>query len=129
MWLCFALAVADIFLIFFMCPESNFRRPEWDLTSPSGLDTAEAEKKNGANDIFFENVPPEAGYTVRQPSLADMIVPIRVDRDLNFFQAMVAPLRGLTRPAVIWVVLLYGCALSPQIIFMSVSPSRCLSAI
>ncbi|RAQ65988.1 MFS transporter [Aspergillus flavus] len=118
MWLCFALAVADIFLIFFMCPESNFRRPEWDLTSPSGLDTAEAEKKNGANDIFFENVPPEAGYTVRQPSLADMIVPIRVDRDLNFFQAMVAPLRGLTRPAVIWVVLLYGCALSPQIIFI-----------
>ncbi|KAF7128501.1 hypothetical protein CNMCM5793_003289 [Aspergillus hiratsukae] len=114
LWLCFALAVADIGLMLFLCPESNFRRPEWDVTAIG----PEATETKAAQEVFFEHAPPEEVYTVHKPSLADIIMPVRLDRELKFFWAMVAPLRLLTRPAVIWVILLYGCALSPQIILI-----------
>jgi hypothetical protein len=118
MWLCFALAVADFGLMLFLCPESNFRRPEWDVTAIR----PEATETKATQEVFFEHAPPEEVYTVHRPSFADIIVPVRLDRELKFFWALVAPLRLLTRPAVIWVILLYGCALSPQIILMSVDP-------
>ncbi|OJJ65701.1 hypothetical protein ASPBRDRAFT_139532 [Aspergillus brasiliensis CBS 101740] len=113
MWVCFALAVADIGLMLFLCPESNFRRPEWDMPAiePEATETKAARE-------MVEHAAPEDVYTVHRPSLVDIIVPVRLDRELNLFWAMVAPLRLLTRPAVIWVILLYGCALSPQIILI-----------
>ncbi|GFG17848.1 hypothetical protein IFM5058_08693 [Aspergillus udagawae] len=114
LWLCFALAVADIGLMLFLCPESNFRRPEWDVTAIE----PDATEAKATQETFFEHAPQEEVYTVHRPSLADIIVPVRLDRELKFFWAMVAPLRLLTRPAVIWVILLYGCALSPQIILI-----------
>ncbi|KAL3428645.1 major facilitator superfamily domain-containing protein [Aspergillus tetrazonus] len=114
MWLCFALAVADFGLMLFLCPESNFRRPEWDVTAIR----PEATETKATQEVFFEHAPPEEVYTVHRPSFADIIVPVRLDRELKFFWALVAPLRLLTRPAVIWVILLYGCALSPQIILI-----------
>ncbi|KAF7174303.1 hypothetical protein CNMCM5623_006862 [Aspergillus felis] len=114
LWLCFALAVADIGLMLFLGPESNFRRPEWDATAIE----PEATETKAAQEMFLEHAPPEEVYTVHKPSLADIIVPVRLDRELKFFWALVAPLRLLTQPAVIWVILLYGCALSPQIILI-----------
>ncbi|EAU38173.1 predicted protein [Aspergillus terreus NIH2624] len=125
MWLCCALAVADVGLIFFLCPESNFRRPEWDVTAPIRLPATPdgTEETAGLVEMFMEDPPPAGEYFVHQPALIDIIVPICIDHELNFFSAMVAPLRLLIRPAVIWVILLYGCALSPQIILMSVSHS------
>ncbi|GFF23905.1 uncharacterized MFS-type transporter C1271.10c [Aspergillus udagawae] len=114
LWLCFALAVADIGLMLFLCPESNFRRPEWDVAAIE----PDATEAKATQETFFEHEPQEEVYTVHRPSLAHIIVPVRLDRELKFFWAMVAPLRLLTRPAVIWVILLYGCALSPQIILI-----------
>ncbi|GFF57529.1 uncharacterized MFS-type transporter C1271.10c [Aspergillus udagawae] len=114
LWLCFALAVADIGLMLFLCPESNFRRPEWDVTAIE----PDATEAKATQETFFEHEPQQEVYTVHRPSLADIILPVRLDRELKFFWAMVAPLRLLTRPAVIWVILLYGCALSPQIILI-----------
>lgn len=61
-------------------------------------------------------------YTVHRLSLVDIMVPVRLDRELNLFWAVEAPLCLLIRPAVIWVILLYGCALSPQIILMYIVP-------
>ncbi|GIJ92141.1 hypothetical protein Asppvi_011117 [Aspergillus pseudoviridinutans] len=114
LWLCFALAVANIALMLFLCPESNFQRPEWDVTAIG----PEATETKAAQEMFLEDAPQEEVYTVHRPSLADIIMPVRLDRELKFFRAMAAPLRLLTRPAVIWVILLYGCALSPQIILI-----------
>ncbi|KAH2658082.1 hypothetical protein KXV32_001807 [Aspergillus fumigatus] len=113
MWLCFALAVADIGLMLFLFPESNFRRPEWDVPAIQ-LEVTETK----AAQEMVEHASPEVVYTVHRPPFVDIIVPVRLDRELNLFRAIVMPLRLLTRPAVIWVILLYGCALSPQIILI-----------
>ncbi|KAH2061412.1 hypothetical protein KXW21_001184 [Aspergillus fumigatus] len=119
MWLCFALAVADIGLMLFLFPESNFRRPEWDVPAIQ-LEVTETK----AAQEMVEHASPEVVYTVHRPPFVDIIVPVRLDRELNLFRAIVMPLRLLTRPAVIWVILLYGCALSPQIILMYIPLPR-----
>lgn len=119
MWLCFALAVADIGLMLFLFPESNFRRPEWDVPAIQ-LEVTETK----AAQEMVEHASPEVVYTVHRPPFVDIIVPVRLDRELNLFRAIVMPLRLLTRPAVIWVILLYGCALSPQIILMYIPTPR-----
>lgn len=119
MWLCFALAVADIGLMLFLFPESNFRRPEWDVPAIH-LEVTETK----AAQEMVEHASPEVVYTVHRPPFVDIIVPVRLDRELNLFRAIVMPLRLLTRPAVIWVIFLYGCALSPQIILMYIPLPR-----
>jgi hypothetical protein len=82
----------------------------------------EATETKAAQEMFFELAPSEEVYTVHRPSFADIIVPVSLERELDFFWSMVAPLRLLTQPAVLWLILLYGCALSPQIILMYVAP-------
>ncbi|PYH76825.1 hypothetical protein BO82DRAFT_268924, partial [Aspergillus uvarum CBS 121591] len=77
------------------------------------------KKTDGVEEISIENAPPEAAgsntYTAHCPSPQEILAPIRVDRELNLFRATVTPLRLIVRPAVVWVIFLYGCALSPQI--------------
>ncbi|GIC87809.1 putative MFS transporter [Aspergillus udagawae] len=80
LWLCFALAVADIGLMLFLCPESNFRRPEWDVAAIE----PDATEAKATQETFFEHEPQQEVYTVHRPSLADIILPVRLDRELNF---------------------------------------------
>lgn len=62
MWLCFALAVADIGLMLFLFPESNFRRPEWDVPAIQ-LEVTETK----AAQEMVEHASPEVVYTVHRP--------------------------------------------------------------
>ncbi|KAH2302742.1 hypothetical protein LV164_008655 [Aspergillus fumigatus] len=57
MWLCFALAVADIGLMLFLFPESNFRRPEWDVPAIQ-LEVTETK----AAQEMVEHASPEVGH-------------------------------------------------------------------
>lgn len=124
MWLCFALAAADILLIAFLFPESNFSRStESDISVGGRGQMVNLDDTKVVEEVHLENSPPDYptdGFSVHRPSLGQILAPVHYDAELSFFKAIVAPLRLLKEPAAIWVILTYGCALSPQIILTCV---------
>ncbi|PYI14942.1 putative MFS transporter [Aspergillus violaceofuscus CBS 115571] len=101
LWLCFALAVANIALICCVCPESNLQRPIQDTP----------ERQTASRRCSSSMHPQRPKGAMRTPCTApprEILAPIRVDRELNLFRATVMPLRLIVRPAVVWGILLYG---------------------
>ncbi|KAJ5813309.1 Major facilitator superfamily domain general substrate transporter [Penicillium pulvis] len=119
-WLCVGLAVANLALLVFFCPESNFRRPEFEndreLELVSARDEEAAEKSDSS---FVENVSASSPrYTITLLPFKKRLSLIRYDTSIHFLKALIEPLRLLRHPSVLWAIYAYGCSLSPQIILI-----------
>ncbi|KAJ5246777.1 Major facilitator superfamily domain general substrate transporter [Penicillium chermesinum] len=119
-WLCVGLAAANLVLLFFFCPESNFRRPNYEPDTQMEVHAIDDEKLAGeSSSSFVENVSGSSlGYTVHLLPLKERLYLVRYDASISFWRTFVEPLRLLRYPSVLWTIYTYGCALSPQIILI-----------
>jgi hypothetical protein len=123
-WLCVGLAAANLVLLYFFCPESNFRRPDGELDTQMELQhaTDDEELAGKTSSSFVENVSEGSlGYTIHLLPLKERLHLVRYDTSISFLRTLVEPLRLLRHPSVLWTIYAYGCSLSPQIIMMYVS--------
>lgn len=119
-WLCVGVAAANLALLFFFYPESNFRRPEFQgdnqISMEAGKDVEAIEKSDYD---FVETVPrADMEYTIHILPFTERLSLIRYDTSISFLKALVNPLALLRHPSVLWAIYAYGCSLSPQIIMM-----------
>lgn len=125
-WLCCGAAVSNIVLIFFLFPESNFDRPELDLTVDqlTALQHQQASKEADqvTSEERLEDVPgassTPAEYTISTPSMLEIIQPVSYNAKVNLLKAFIEPLGLLVHPSVLWGILSYAVTLSPQVILM-----------
>ncbi|KAL3482686.1 major facilitator superfamily domain-containing protein [Aspergillus germanicus] len=118
-WLCFALAMFNLVLLIFLAPESNFKRLE-PSSPPQQLQTYPYHKEGDTT--FVEDAAGmttgEGDFSIRTPTLREILQPFHYDRDVNFFTASISPLKLLVYPSLLWGILVYGICLSPQIIMI-----------
>ncbi|KAJ5133073.1 Major facilitator superfamily domain general substrate transporter [Penicillium atrosanguineum] len=120
-WLCVGLAAANLVLLFFFCPESNFRRPDCELDTQMELQHAidDEELAGKLSSSFVENVSGgNLGYTIHLLPLKERLNLVRYDTSISLLRTFVEPLRLLRHPSVLWTIYAYGCSLSPQIIMI-----------
>ncbi|KAJ5726791.1 hypothetical protein N7493_005818 [Penicillium malachiteum] len=108
MWLCCGVGGLNFFLIFFLYPESNFTRPELELTTDE-LEMMRNRESFKAN----ENIPQEelcedvkaapstkSDYTTHKPSFREIIPLVSYNTDVNFLKVMFEPLKLLIHPSI-----------------------------
>ncbi|KAJ5605339.1 hypothetical protein N7510_010493 [Penicillium lagena] len=124
LWLCCGLAIFNLILIFFLFPESNFSRPELDLTT-NQLETLQNRtrfKEGKPEEEFCEDTKSVRSasddYTIYTPSAREILPPVSYDRDVNLLKAMIDPLKLLVHPSVLWGIFTYTITLSPQVILI-----------
>lgn len=121
-WLCVGLAAANLALIFFFCPESNFRRPDFEHDSQIEIkpirDEETTEKSNASVVENASTDTPE--YAIHLLPFKERLSLIRYNPSISFLKTLVDPLLLLRHPSVLWAIYAYGCSLSPQIIMMYV---------
>lgn len=113
-------------MMFFLFPESNFERPELDLTLDQ-LTTlhdrqVSKEAEQGISQEQLENAKtapsrPEE-YTISKPSIWEIMQPVSYNAKVNFLKSFVEPLKLLIHPSVLWGIFSYAVTLSPQVILM-----------
>ncbi|KAL3439839.1 major facilitator superfamily domain-containing protein [Aspergillus insuetus] len=117
-WLGFALGMFNALLMVFLFPESNFERPEPD-SPPQQLQNYQENKEDA---VFVENAAetaPEGDlYSVRTPSLREILQPIRYNKEASFFKELISPLKLLVYPSLVWAIFVYAICLSPQVIMI-----------
>lgn len=121
-WVCAALAGANLVAIYLFYPESNFIRPEppsraIEPSSPDGKDSL-AEK---ATDVRTETISPHHVRVVTKPWLSIWTSLITVNHDAAFFEICLRPLQLLLKPSVLLAVFVYGTSLAAQVILMQVT--------
>ena len=128
-WLCFAVAMTNFVLMFFLYPESTFHRPEfYEKNNESDSDTfiregcdafenAFEDKSGKAEDHVVTDVVHE-GYTIYTPSFKDRLTLFRYNREDSLFRLIINPLKLLRHGSVLWAIYTCGCALAPQVILM-----------
>ncbi|QKX63960.1 uncharacterized protein TRUGW13939_11132 [Talaromyces rugulosus] len=95
-WLCVGLAAANLALLFFFYPESNFRRPELQHNNQINMGV-EAIDKSGFD--FVETVPrADMEYTIHILPFIERLSLIRYDTSISFLKALVNPLTLLRHP-------------------------------
>jgi MFS family permease len=122
-WLCFGMAILDLVLMFFFYPESNFDRPQESFDQSQMLQEfhRSAKIENTQTEEFVEDSSSTpTAYTIRTPSMSEILWPVSYNSYLNFFLAMFEPLKLLAHPSVVWAIFTYGICLSPQVILMYV---------
>jgi hypothetical protein len=119
-WLCVGLAAANLALLFFFYPESNFRRPEFQHDNQVSMETATDGEAIEKSDFDFVETVPRADmeYSIHTLPFIERLSLIRYDTSISFLKELVYPLTLLRHPSVLWVIYAYGCSLSPQIIMM-----------
>lgn len=119
-WLCVSLAATNLAFLFFIYPESNFSRPDFEHHSRIEMEPVgdeEATKKS--NSSFVENVSTDnLGYKIHVLPFKERLSLIRYDTSISYLKTLVDPIRLLRHPSVLWAIYAYGCSLSPQIIMM-----------
>ncbi|KAL2844129.1 major facilitator superfamily domain-containing protein [Aspergillus pseudoustus] len=118
-WFCFALAMFNLVLLIFLAPESNFERPE--PSTPTQQLQAYPDRKED-DTVFVENAASmatgERDFSIRTPALWEILQPIHYDKEVNFFTALISPLKLLVYPSLLWGIFVYAICLSPQIIMI-----------
>lgn len=126
MWLSAAMAGANLALIFFFYPESNFRRPDGPHAPAARPRSASLEAKPAA--VNQETV--DGGETGLPRTGADAVLVVdkkltsiwtsfvTVDHSVSFFRVCLRPLILLLCPDVLFATLLYGVALASQLILV-----------
>ncbi|KAJ5715367.1 uncharacterized protein N7483_012548 [Penicillium malachiteum] len=107
MCLCCGAGGLNFFLIFSLYPESNFTRPELDLTTDQ-LEMMRNRESFKAN----ENIPKEElcedvkavpleqhDYTIHNPSFREILPLVSYNTDVNFLKVMFEPLKLLIHPS------------------------------
>ncbi|KAJ5683399.1 hypothetical protein N7462_006564 [Penicillium macrosclerotiorum] len=127
MWLCCGVAVFSFLLMFSLFPESNFTRPELDLTIDQletlhnreayKEDEAQMPKEELCEEVNQVSSTPD-GYNIYTPPLREILSPIAYNAEVNFLNAMIDPLRLLAHPSVCWGIFTYAITLSPQLILI-----------
>ncbi|KGO56982.1 Major facilitator superfamily domain, general substrate transporter [Penicillium expansum] len=118
-WLCVGLAAVNLVLLFIFCPESNFRRPDFEDDGQIGMKpVGDEEATEKSNTSFVESASTNVEYTVHLLPFKERLSLIRYNDSINFLKALVDPLRLLRHPSVLWAIYAYGCSLSPQIIMI-----------
>ena len=122
MWVCAALAGANLVAIYLLYPESNFVRSGAPLHTirldslPRG--DPEAEK---ATTVRTETINRQYIKTVPKPWLSIWTSIITVNDDAGFFQIFLRPFKTLLSPSILFAVFVYGTSLAAQIILMYVT--------
>lgn len=128
-WVCAALAGANLFAIFFLYPESNFHRPEThqEFSRPevpvgrSQGNDVESEKSQAGIEDNIRRVDTLSRHrvdVVKKPWMSIWTTFITVDEKISLMSAFTGPLVMLAKPAVLLATFLYGIALASQVIIM-----------
>lgn len=117
-WLCFALAMFNVHLMVFLFPESNFERPGPHSPAQELQNYPEYKEDTVFVESTAESVLEEDTYSIRKPSFREILQLIRWNKEVNFFKALMSPLKLLGYPSLLWAILVYAICLSPQIIMM-----------
>lgn len=112
--------------MFFLFSESNFDRPELDMTVDqlTALQNQQASKEADqvASEELFEDVPAATStpgdYIISTPSALEIIKPVSYNPNVNFLMSFIEPLNLLVHPSMLWGILSYAITLSPQVILM-----------
>lgn len=123
-WLCTAISLLCLILMFFFYPESTFERPGQRATDDS---LAKATPQKGEDEEFSrcsfqENIRPLEVEEPLQPVKVDWLhiwwsVPL-YHPSVSLLKAFVRPLALVALPTVVWASLVYGTTLAAQIIMM-----------
>lgn len=126
-WLCCGAAGFNFILIFFLYPESNFTRPDLDVTADDQMELLRnrqtyEEYEEGPYESLSEEVQlapsTNNGYTIHKPSCREILFPFSYNADVKWFTIINKPLTLLLHPSVWWGTFVCAITLSPQLILM-----------
>lgn len=122
MWVCVALAGANLVAIYLLYPESNFIRTETNSR-------AAEHDSNHSNDPEAEKVITARMETINQhhvkivpkPWLSIWTSVITINHDAGLFETFFRPFKTLLSPTILFAVFVYGTSLAAQVILMYVT--------
>jgi hypothetical protein len=115
-WVCAALAGANLVAIYLLYPESNFIRPDSTIESDSQHgENSQAEK---TTIVRTDIISRHQVKVVPKPWPSIWTSIITVNQDASFFEISLRPLKMLLKPSVLLAVFVYGSSLAAQVILM-----------
>ncbi|KAJ4310731.1 hypothetical protein N0V94_008305 [Neodidymelliopsis sp. IMI 364377] len=127
-WVCAALAGANLVAIYLFYPESNFIRPETSShpTEPGSQhgENLQAEK---ATIVRTDTISRHQVKVVPKPWMSIWTSIITVNHDASLFEIFLRPLKMLLKPSILLAVFVYGTSLAAQIILIFAFPSLLLA--
>lgn len=119
MWVCVALAGVNLAAIFFLYPESNFRRPGGSIHHVLKSGTQLVENPNEYEGIVrTENTFWHTVTIVQKPWKTVWKTFITVDHDVKLLGAFWQPFVMLSKPSILLAIYIYGTSLASQIILV-----------
>ncbi|KAF2032571.1 putative MFS transporter [Setomelanomma holmii] len=129
-WVCAALAGANIVAIYLLYPESNFTRPNVPVQHVPlpGTQSPGCEGEKG-DMVRVEDASRHYVSVVKKPwmSIWKPSSIFTINRDVSLPKTFVLPLKMLARPSVLLAVYIYGTSLASQVILIFAFPSFLLA--
>jgi hypothetical protein len=145
MWLCVGLCGANLILLFFCLPESNFTRPAEHLhaVAPPSLEEMGFNDKAVSSHIEVAEVAAtttspsvesqQQGVNVvniSNPSFEEICLsPPKINHEVRFWVTAAHPFILLLSPTVLWGIFAYGILLAPQLMMMWVAAATVLAMV
>tara|TARA_R110002003_G_scaffold502_11_gene20124 strand:- start:10033 stop:10479 length:447 start_codon:yes stop_codon:yes gene_type:complete len=120
-WVCAALAGANLVAIYLLYPESNFSRPEIHVHHVPLASTWSAEPEGGKRDMMqIEDASRHHVSVVKKPwrSIWKPSAIITINHEVSLLEVSILPIKLLLRPSVLLAVYIYGTSLASQVILM-----------
>lgn len=121
MWVCAALAGANLVAIYLLYPESNFVRsdvPPHTIRSDSHpRGDPEAEK---VTTVRTETINRHYIKIVHRPWLSIWASIVTINHDTGLLEIFLRPLKMIVSPSILFAIFVYGTSLAAQIILMYV---------
>ncbi|EUC41479.1 hypothetical protein COCMIDRAFT_8830 [Bipolaris oryzae ATCC 44560] len=123
-WVCAALAGANLVAIYLLYPESNFIRPEtpFHTVHPNSHHRGDPEAEK-ATTVRMETVNRHYINIVPKPWLSIWTSIVTINHDTGLFAVTLRPLMMLLSPSILFSVFVYGTSLAAQIILIFAFPS------
>lgn len=134
MWFCVALCGANLILLFFGLPESNFTRPAEHLHAGAPPSVEETDFNDKAVSSHIEVAEAAAAtisprlesqqqgvnvVNISNPSFAEICLsPPNINHEVRFWATAGHPFIFLLSPTVLWGILAYGILLAAQLMMM-----------
>ncbi|KAJ5037142.1 hypothetical protein J3E74DRAFT_431473 [Bipolaris maydis] len=123
-WVCAALAGANLVAIYLPCPESNFVRPG-ALSRSIQPDSHRGRDPEVEKETIFRTETTNRHYIdiVPKPWLSIWANIVTINHDTGFIAIFLRPLKMLLSPSVMFSIFVYGTSLAAQIILIFAFPS------
>ncbi len=128
MWLCVGLCAANLVLLFFFLPESNFTRDTEHSQAVSAIPVEATPSEDKTVAWHIETTQPSSLETQQQgvntvvisnPTLTEICWSLpKNNPDVRFWATAVHPFIFLLSPTVLWGIYAYGILVAAQIIMM-----------